>query len=160
MATLPNFAASVVGSMPRSAFVKELISGDTPPDDPEYRRAMESAVRYVVALQEHAGIDVITDGEYWRKSYIGVIAELAHGFELSTTADGRPFTVVTGKLAPKRPGFIAQEARFLKTITNRAIKVTLPARPGAAGRAHVGRGEVGQSLPHSRCLRARLRAGA
>lgn len=127
MATLPNFAASVVGSMPRSAFVKELISGDTPPDDPEYRRAMESAVRYVVALQEHAGIDVITDGEYWRKSYIGVIAELAHGFELSTTADGRPFTVVTGKLAPKRPGFIAQEARFLKTITNRAIKVTLPA---------------------------------
>src|SRR4026207_406515 len=87
---------------------------------------MQAGVRYAVALQEHAGIDVVTDGEWWRKSYIGVIAELAHGFELGTLPDGRPFTLVVDKLAPKTPGFIAREVTFLKTITDRQIKSTLP----------------------------------
>jgi 5-methyltetrahydropteroyltriglutamate--homocysteine methyltransferase len=87
---------------------------------------MEAAVRYAVALQEQAGIDVITDGEWWRKSYIGVIAELAHGFELGTLPDSRPFTIVVDKLSAKAPGFIAQEVTFLKAITKRRIKSTLP----------------------------------
>jgi 5-methyltetrahydropteroyltriglutamate--homocysteine methyltransferase len=56
-----------------------------------------------------------------------VIAELAHGFELSRNpADGRPWTVVVEKLSPKRPGFIAQEVAFLKRLTQRQIKATLP----------------------------------
>ena len=47
------------------------------------------------------------------KSYIGVIAELAHGFELGRNpADGRPWTVVVDKLSPKKPGFIAQRDRL------------------------------------------------
>ena len=124
----PLFPASVVGSMPRSAFVQDLIN-DKPPLPPErYEAEMDAAVRYIVALQEHAGLDVVTDGEWRRKSYIGVIAELAHGFELGyNPEDGRPWTVVTDKLAPKRPGFIAREIAFLKRITSRQIKATLPA---------------------------------
>jgi len=120
------FPASVVGSLPRPAFVLDLIN-DRPPLPPErYGRAMKAAVRYAVAMQEHAGLDVLTDGEWWRKSYIGVIAELAHGFELGSLPDGRPFTLVVDKLAPKTPGFIAREVKFLKTITNRFVKSTLP----------------------------------
>lgn len=120
------FPTSVVGSLPRPAFVLDLIN-DRPPLPPErYRAEMEAAVRFAVAMQEHAGIDVITDGEWWRKSYIGVIAELAHGFELGALPDGRPFTLVVDKLAPKAPGFIANEVTFLKTITKRLIKSTLP----------------------------------
>jgi len=120
------FPTSVVGSLPRPAFVLDLIN-DRPPLPPdEYERQMQAAVRYAVAMQEHAGIDVITDGEWWRKSYIGVIAELAHGFALGTAPDGRPWTVVVDKLAPKKPGFIANEVKFLKTITTRQIKSTLP----------------------------------
>jgi 5-methyltetrahydropteroyltriglutamate--homocysteine methyltransferase len=89
---------------------------------------MDAAVRYIVAVQEHAGLDVVTDGEWRRKSYIGVIAELAHGFELSRNpADDRPWTIVVDKLSPKRPGFIAQEIKFLKGITSRLVKATLPA---------------------------------
>ena len=89
---------------------------------------MGAAVRYVVALQEHAGLDVITDGEWRRKSYIGVIADLAHGFELSRNPeDGRPWTVVTEKVSPSHPGFIADEIRFLRSLTTREIKATLPA---------------------------------
>ncbi|MBE0542146.1 MAG: cobalamin-independent methionine synthase II family protein [Verrucomicrobia bacterium] len=121
-----RFPTSVVGSLPRPAFVLDLIN-DRPPLPPErYQREMEAAVRYAVAMQEHAGVDVLTDGEWWRKSYIGVIAELAHGFELGTAPDGRPWTVAVDQLTPRTPGFIANEVKFLKTITTRQIKSTLP----------------------------------
>ncbi len=123
----PLFPASIIGSMPRPDFVKELINNEEISAD-EYRRLMGSAIHYIVALQEAAGIDVVSDGEWWRKSYIGIIAEMAHGFELSINpADGRPWTVVVDRLEPKQPGYIAQEVAFLKTLTNRAIKATLPA---------------------------------
>src|SRR4051794_3433831 len=121
------FPTSVVGSMPRPDFVRDLISDETV-SDADYDRRMEAAVRYVVALQENAGLDILTDGEWWRKSYIGVIADLAHGFELGTNpADGRPWTIVTGKVSPKNPGVIAREVKLLKKITGRMIKATLPA---------------------------------
>jgi 5-methyltetrahydropteroyltriglutamate--homocysteine methyltransferase len=122
------FPTSVIGSLPRPQFVKDLIADDAPFEGEEYRRLMGEAIRAAVALQEAAGLDVITDGEWWRKSYIGVIAELAHGFELSRNpADGRPWTVVVDRLSPKQPGFIAQEVAFLKKLTKRRIKATVPA---------------------------------
>ena len=127
MSELPLFPASIIGSMPRPDFVKDLIADDSPFSRQEYERHMGSAIHFVVAMQEAAGLDIVSDGEWWRKSYIGVIAELAHGFELSQSADGRPWTVVTEKLSPKQPGFIAKEITFLKQLTGRAIKATLPA---------------------------------
>lgn len=125
MATL--FPTSVVGSIPRPLFVRDLINDLPPLPRERFDREMDSAIRYAVAMQEHAGLDVITDGEWRRKSYIGVIAELAHGFEVGTNpSDGRPWTLVTGKLSPKSPGFIANEISFLKSITDRKVKATLP----------------------------------
>lgn len=122
------FPTSVIGSMPRPDFVKDLIAADSQFSPDEYQKLMGAAIQSVVALQEAAGLDVISDGEWWRKSYIGVIAELAHGFELSVNpADGRPWTVVVDKLSPKHTGFIAKEVAFLKTLTDRQIKATLPA---------------------------------
>ena len=124
--TLPLFPASVVGSLPRPQHVRELI--EKPAWDAADERAMDAAVRFAVSLQETAGLDVVTDGEWRRRSYIGVIAELAHGFALETNlADGRPWTVVTEKLAPKEPGFIAREAAFLESVAQVGTKITLPA---------------------------------
>jgi len=126
MSAPPLFPASVVGSLPRPQHVRELIAkaawneSDT--------RTMDAAVRYAVSLQEAAGLDVVTDGEWRRRSYIGVIAELAHGFTLEVNpADGRPWTVVTEKLAAKAPGFVAAEASFLKSAAHVGTKITLPA---------------------------------
>src|SRR4051812_33874116 len=141
------FPTSVVGSMPRPDFVRDLISDPaiTPED---YDRRMESAVRYVVALQENAGLDVVTDGEWWRKSYIGVIADLAHGFEVGVNpADGRPWTIVTEKLAPKKPGTIAREVKLLKQITKRMIKATLPA-PALLGERMWDATKSGKAYPN------------
>ena len=126
MTALPLFPASVVGSLPRPQHVRELI--DKPSWDKADEHAMDAAVRYAVSLQEMAGLDVVTDGEWRRRSYIGVIAELAHGFALEVNlADGRPWTVVTEKLWPKEAGFIAGEAKFLKSVARVGTKITLPA---------------------------------
>ncbi len=123
---LPLFPASIVGSIPRPLVVRELI-GKAEWDETD-RNTMDAAIRFVVALQERAGLDVVNDGEWRRRSYIGVIAELAHGFTLETNpADGRPWTVVTGKLSPKPAGFVAAEARFVKQVARVATKITLPA---------------------------------
>ena len=101
---LPLFPASIIGSLPRPSFVKDIIfdQGSQSPD--EYRHLMGAAVGYVAALQESAGLDVVSDGEWQRKSYIGVIAELAHGFQLSRNpADGRPWTIVVDRIAHPVP---------------------------------------------------------
>src|SRR5437762_14244218 len=118
------FPTSVVGSMPRSKFVLDLINDNPPLPANRYEHEMDAAVRYIIALQEQAGLDVLTDGEWRRKSYIGVIAELAHGFELGESSDGRPWTIVVDRLAPKSPGFIAREVEFARDITSRQIKAT------------------------------------
>src|SRR5215217_2801412 len=141
------FPTSVVGSMPRPDFVRDLIAADAQISDADYDKRMEAAVRYVVALQENAGLDILTDGEWWRKSYIGVIAELANGFEVGTNpADGRPWTVVTEKLSPKKPGTIAREVKLLKRITTRMIKATLPA-PALLGERMWDAGKSAKAYP-------------
>ena len=126
MKTLPLFPASIVGSIPRPLVVRELI--EKPEWDEADKHTMDQAIRFVVAMQERAGLDVVNDGEWRRRSYIGVIAELAHGFTLEINpADGRPWTVVTEKLTAKPAGFIAAEAKFVKEIARVATKITLPA---------------------------------
>ncbi|QQS12414.1 MAG: cobalamin-independent methionine synthase II family protein [Rhodospirillales bacterium] len=145
MTSLPLFPASIVGSIPRPLMVRELI--EKPEWDEADSRAMDAAVRYVVALQEKAGLDVVNDGEWRRRSYIGVIAELAHGFTLETNpADGRPWTVVTERLSPKPPGFVADEARFVKSIAKAATKITLPA-PALLGERLWDSGRSGKAYP-------------
>ena len=132
MKTLPLFPTSVVGSMPRPAWVRELINGDSGIDESDYRRRMDSAIRSVIALQETAGLDVLTDGEWGRKSYIGVIAELASGFELSVNEDGRPWTVVVAD-SERRCEYVALSANNVCDITVRqsatAVRRPLPSLP-------------------------------
>lgn len=123
VSALPAFPTSVVGSMPRSAFVRDLLA--LPDDAPGRATAMDAAVGYVVALQEAAGIDVISDGEWRRLSYIGVIADIAHGFARETR-DGLSWHTVVAPLRPRRPGLLGEEARFLVARTRRATKVALP----------------------------------
>ncbi len=109
---MPNllFPTSVIGSLPRPQFVKDLIADDCPIQGDEYRRLMGDAIRAAVALQETAGLDV----DHRRR----MVAQELHrrdrraGPRLRAEpnpADGRPWTVVVDKLSPKQPGFIAQE---------------------------------------------------
>jgi 5-methyltetrahydropteroyltriglutamate--homocysteine methyltransferase len=123
----PLFPTTVVGSMPRSQFVRDLFDPAIVERLGPERVAeqMDQAVAYVIAMQEAAGIDVISDGEWRRLSYIGVIADIVHGFERGTR-DGLSWHVVTDRMTPKRPGLIAEEANFLIRHTRAFAKVALP----------------------------------
>ena len=123
---LPIFPAGVVGSMPRSQFVRDLLDPDKAPKDPEeMARRMNAAVDYIVALQEAAGLDIVSDGEYRRRSYIGIVADVAEGFVLERK-EGVWWHTVERPMEVARPGLAAEEARYLRTRTDRAIKVCLP----------------------------------
>jgi len=124
------FPTTVVGSMPRPQYVKDLIEAQVDETmDGDFQRMMDAAVPYVAQMQELAGIDVISDGEWRRKSYIGVIADICSGFELSikeVLGQRQTWHVVTSELDVVNPGLLAREASFLKAHTNREVKVALP----------------------------------
>lgn len=58
-----------VGSLPRSATVRELLSSDDSTDSEEFDAAVTEAVREVVRKQAAAGIDIANDGEQSRLAY-------------------------------------------------------------------------------------------
>ena len=122
----PLFSAGVVGSMPRPQFVRDLLDPEKEPSDPEvFAKRMDAAVDYIVALQEAAGLDIVSDGEYRRRSYIGIIADVADGF-LRERKNGLWWHTVVEPMRVARPGIAAGEARYLKARTDRQIKVCLP----------------------------------
>jgi 5-methyltetrahydropteroyltriglutamate--homocysteine methyltransferase len=129
---VPRFAAGVVGSMPRPQFLRDLLDPRAEGQVPEavYRKRLDAATQYVIALQEAAGVDLLSDGEWRRRSYVGVVAEVMHGFAAYVVDDelgtARPFHVVVEPMTPRRPGRIAEEAAFLVAHTDRLTKVCLP----------------------------------
>jgi 5-methyltetrahydropteroyltriglutamate--homocysteine methyltransferase len=127
-ATLPLFPTTVVGSMPRPQYVKDLLAAGsrTGQHDAAWQRHMDDAIRFVIDMQEQAGIDIISDGEWRRETYVDVIAEIVNGFEWIRRDVFAYHQVVTKKITPRRPGVVAEEARFLRENTSRRVKVCLP----------------------------------
>ncbi|MBI1734158.1 MAG: cobalamin-independent methionine synthase II family protein [Candidatus Rokubacteria bacterium] len=146
--------SDVVGSLLRPPYLREARrrAVDGTLGTAEVQAAEDRAVRDAIALQEAAGIDVITDGELRRNSWVVTIplrevgaphAPLA-GYEflpadagwwsLWKEPDGRPAQVWT---APTRPfitkplrvvrDIVADEYAFLKAHARHRTKLTIPA---------------------------------
>jgi 5-methyltetrahydropteroyltriglutamate--homocysteine methyltransferase len=152
----PGVAVSrsdVVGSLLRPAYLREArkkVREGTLSED-ELHPVEDRAVREAIALQESAGLDVITDGELRRQSWVVTIPlreeGIAHaplaGFEflpappgwwsLWKEPDGRQAQVWT---SPTRPfitsplrvvsDIVAMEYAFLKANAHRRSKFTIP----------------------------------
>ena len=120
------FPTTVVGSMPRPEFVKELLEPETVArlGEQATRARQDAAVRYMIAMMENAGIDIITDGEWRRRSYTDVIAQMADGFVAGSRFGSYYHTVVEPIHDPRH--FIADEAAFIKANTDRQVKACLP----------------------------------
>jgi 5-methyltetrahydropteroyltriglutamate--homocysteine methyltransferase len=127
-AALPLFPTTVIGSMPRPQYVKDLLAAGsrTRQPDADWQRHMDDAVRLVIDMQEQAGIDIISDGEWRRETYVDVIGEIMNGFTWVKRDVFAYHQVVTAPMTPRRPGVVAEEALFLNRNTNRAVKVCLP----------------------------------
>jgi 5-methyltetrahydropteroyltriglutamate--homocysteine methyltransferase len=94
--------------------------------------AKRDAVRLALFDQEHAGIDVVTDGEQTRRHFVTTLIENLEGvdFEHKRTVRIRDrydaaVPVVVGPVARRHPVF-AEDARFVKSQTRRRVKYTLP----------------------------------
>ena len=123
------FPTTVIGSLPRPAWVRDVIfdrkAGRLAAEAaaPLLDRAIESAI----ALQERAGLEEITDGEWRRESYVKVFAERVHGFAPDLNpSGGLPYPAVVAPVRADRP-IAVDEVRFLRARTRRRVKATLPA---------------------------------
>ncbi|MCH2213392.1 MAG: cobalamin-independent methionine synthase II family protein [Fuerstiella sp.] len=126
---LPLFPTAVIGSMPRPRYVKDLLAAGTQHGqglNSDLKQRTDDAVRFVVGLQEQAGIDIVSDGEWRRETYVDIIAEVLHGFSWIDRELFGYHQVVTQRVSMKRPGVAADEAHFLRQCTDRHIKVALP----------------------------------
>lgn len=134
----PPFRADHVGSLLRPAALKEAFRRRSAGGigDADFQAVQDRAIRDAVRLQEAAGLQVVTDGEFRRGSYWGRFVERldgleirpalfrfhdAHGHESEFTA---PYAV--GRIARQQP-LAADEFSFLRDVTGVTPKITLPA---------------------------------
>ena len=135
---------TVVGSYPQPGWLvdRERFKGNVVPrirmpqvwrvEAPWLEEAQDDAVRVAVADMERAGVDVVSDGEQRRESYFNCFANALGGIDLERPGSavarlGRPTPVprVVGPIERVRPVSVA-EARFLRGLTDRRIKITVP----------------------------------
>ena len=140
------YRADVVGSLLRPDYLvrarARLESGELAPA--AYKEIEDRAVDQVIAMQEGAGVDVVTDGELRRHTFIDQLLEAVVGLTPDpdgTRSDHIPvpfhdeggseqsvFTIpisVTDKLRRGRM-MTVEEYAYARARTHRPIKVTLP----------------------------------
>jgi 5-methyltetrahydropteroyltriglutamate--homocysteine methyltransferase len=134
---LETIRSEGVGSLLRPQYLKDagqqLERGDLSPA--EFKRIEDRAVDESVALQEAAGLDVVTDGEQRRYAFFGHLVDALEGFDkfggwaipFHDEAGGevtvrRP--VVVSKLRWRRQMSV-EEFTYLRGRTRRPVKVTL-----------------------------------
>jgi len=125
---------TIAGSLPKPGWLAPsgqlwapwLLSGE------KLAEAKRDAVRLAVRDQENAGIDIVSDGEQTRRHFVTTFIENLDGvdFEHKKTVHIRnrydaEVPVVVGAVARRQPIFV-EDARFLRTTTDRKVKYTLP----------------------------------
>jgi len=119
------------------------------------RAVEDDAIRQVVALQEEIGLDVVTDGEFRRGTYSDAFTSAGiSGVQIAMTEDegfrrsqshghrmARRIPRVVGRIEWKGPQN-AEDFRYLRSLTRRTPKITLPGPcyiHYRAGRANISR---------------------
>jgi len=127
-------ATTIAGSLPKPEWLAEpnqlwapwKLAGDA------LVAGKEDAVRLALFDQEHAGIDIVTDGEQTRRHFVTTFIEGLDGvdFEHKRTVRIRnrydaAVPVVVGDVARRHPIYV-DDARFVRSQTGRRVKYTLP----------------------------------
>ena len=128
-AQLPPFYTQVIGSLPRPQMVRDLLAqrAEIPPE--RFARDMDDVARFAIRLQERAGLDVVSDGEWRRIHYIGEFLQRVGGFErcrrYEHQGEVKYTDVVVRRMEAGEPVFTA-DARFLVENTDCCTKFALP----------------------------------
>ena len=130
--------SDVIGSLLRPRYLQQArdayAAGQLPA--PDFKRIEDRAVDQAIAMQEGIGLDVITDGELRRFSFLDQLVGELDGVELMDAAPihfknatedwiwHNPFTV-TGKISQKRK-LTTEEFAYNRARATKRVKVTLP----------------------------------
>jgi 5-methyltetrahydropteroyltriglutamate--homocysteine methyltransferase len=130
----PILQTTIVGSLPKPAWLAEptklwapwKLEGDA------LAQGKRDAVRLALRDQEHAGIDIVGDGEQTRRHFVTSFIEHLDGVDFGRTKTVRirdrydaDVPVVVGPVARRQPVYV-EDARFLRAETTRPVKFTLP----------------------------------
>ena len=141
---MQRLLTTVVGSYPQPDWLidRERLGDRLPPRirarelwrvaDPYLEQAQDDATRLAVQDLERAGVDLITDGEMRRESYSNRFATALDGVDLDTpgvaldrTGHENPVPRVAGPVR-RRGSVEVRDVEFLRSITDRRIKITVP----------------------------------
>jgi 5-methyltetrahydropteroyltriglutamate--homocysteine methyltransferase len=126
---LPPFFTQGIGSLPRPQAVRDLLAGRHEAPAEHSRRALDDCVAFAIRLQEQAGLDVVSDGEWRRCQYVREFLGRVGGFErcrrYAHQGETKLTEVVVRRMAGAGPVF-AEDARFLAERTRRVTKFALP----------------------------------
>jgi 5-methyltetrahydropteroyltriglutamate--homocysteine methyltransferase len=125
---------TIAGSLPKPAWLAEpgALWAPWKLDGEALAQGKRDAVRLALFEQEHAGIDIVTDGEQTRRHFVTTFIEGLEGvdFEHRRTVRIRnrydaDVPVVVGPVARRHPIYV-DDAAFLRAETGRRVKYTLP----------------------------------
>jgi len=135
MTTTPSLlATTIAGSLPKPAWLAEPKALWAPwkLEGEALEQGKRDAVRLALFDQEHAGIDIVTDGEQTRRHFVTTFIEGLEGVDFANRKTVRirnrydaDVPMVTGPVARRRPIYV-DDARFLRAETTRRVKYTLP----------------------------------
>ena len=133
-APLPLFPTTIAGSLPKPAWLAEPDQLWAPwkLEGAALADGKRDAVRLALFDQEHAGIDIVTDGEQTRRHFVTTLIEGLDGVDFDHKKVVRirnrydaAVPVVVGPVVRREPVFAA-DAAFLRAQTSRTTKYTLP----------------------------------
>lgn len=102
-------------------------------DKENLEKLQNEAIKWAVKEQEEAGLDIITDGEQKRGNFVFYHCQNLEGFDFKNKEIKQIRGKSRAELVPVIKGpvkhkefFLVNEFYFLKSLTNRQIKVTIP----------------------------------
>lgn len=126
---LPVLYTQVIGSLPRPKVVQDLLAAKEELPADRFAGLLDEMVVFAIRLQERAGLDVVSDGEWRRVQYIREYLGRIGGFEKCRRYQHQGETkytdVVVRRIAASGPVF-AEDAAFLAAHTDRCTKFALP----------------------------------
>lgn len=112
------FPTLVIGSLPRDEWVVDVINARNSgrADGEHADLLLDEAVLYAIRMQEQAGLDFVSDGEWRRNTYLRVFTDAVDGFELDAIPSGSfstsPLPAVMSKIEQRQP-LSVDAAKFL-----------------------------------------------
>src|SRR6516225_1806463 len=128
------YRAETIGSLLRPAYLwnarRSLRSKEMTPA--EFKKTEDRAVDEAIALQEFAGLDVVTDGEVRRLSFIGPLSDVVSGLEPMPVnrqwheggklVEFKMGLAVTGKVRRRR-SLVTEEFAYARRQAKKPLKV-------------------------------------